>query len=245
MLLVDESDSRDYYIIMGSVQAKRELREMAVSAGASAFGVCEVEDLAGRFHPEIRERAGGLPFAISIGIELQRAVMETVVDRPTEIYKTHYRAVNARLDDITLRLAQAISNLGGRAIPIPASKVLTRYPMIAHLNHREIAFKAGLGWRGKNNLLIHPVFGARFRLSSLLTDLDMESDKILDADCGECKACVNKCPAGAIGDSPESFNLEKCRDQVTFFSKENNFGHLICGLCLNRCPGKGNADKEK
>jgi epoxyqueuosine reductase QueG len=230
---------------MGDVQAKRDLYDIALSAGASAFGVCEVGDLVEKFHPEIRERAAALPYAISIGIELQKAVMETIIDRPNEIYKTHYRAVNVRLDDITLRLAQAISEIGGNAMPIPASKVLSRYPMIGHLNHREIAYKAGLGWRGKNNLLIHPVLGGRIRLASLLTDLGMEPDKILDTDCGKCKACGRKCPAGAIGETPESFDLAKCREQVTFFSKDNNFGHLICGLCLNLCPGEGNAKKEK
>jgi epoxyqueuosine reductase QueG len=230
---------------MGNVRVKLQIRDLALNLGACAFGVCEVGELVEKFHPEIREHARGLPYAISIGIELQKAVMETIVDRPTEIYKAHYRAANACLDDITFRLAQAISKMGARAIPIPASKVLSRYPMIGHVNHREIAYKAGLGWQGKNNLLVHPVYGGRIRLASLLTDLELEPDDILDADCGICKACVSKCPAGAIGESPEEFDLEKCRDQVTFFSRDNNFGHLICGLCLNRCPGFNHGRKKQ
>lgn len=213
------------------------MREIAADLGASAFGVCEIGELMDRIHPEIRERVADLPYAISIGIELQKAVLETLTNRPNEIYKAHYRAVNARLDDITLRLSQAIANKGANAIPIPASKVIKRYPMIGHLNHREFAYKSGLGWRGKNNLLVHPVFGGRIRLATLLTDLQMEPDEIVQKDCGDCRACARRCPAGAIGDSPEAFNLEKCRDQVIYFSREDNFGHLICGLCLNCCPG--------
>jgi len=222
---------------MGMVQDKKDLNEIALGLGASAFGVCEVGDLIDKIHPEIRPRAADLPYAISIGIELQKAVMETLTDRPNEIYKAHYRAVNDRLDDITFRLAQAISDKGGQAIPIPASKVIKRYPMIGHLNHREFAYKAGLGWRGKNNLLVHPVFGGRIRLATLLTDMQLEPDASLEVDCGECDACARRCPAGAIGESPEDFDLEKCRDRVIYFSRDGNFGHLICGLCLNCCPG--------
>jgi epoxyqueuosine reductase QueG len=229
--------------IMGSVHSKRQLCELALSLGASAFGVCEIGELVEKIHPEIRDKARTLPYAISIGIELQKAVMETLTDRPNEIYKSHYRAVNIRLDDITLSLAQRISEMGRKAIPIPASKVIKRYPMIGHLNHREFAYKSGLGWRGKNNLLIHPVFGGRFRLSTLLTDLELKPDEVLDLDCGECRACARHCPADAIGDSPEEFDLEKCRDQVTFFSRDGNFGHLICGLCLDCCPGKKDVEK--
>ena len=224
---------------MGNVPVKSELRELAFGLGATAFGVCEVGDLIG-IPPELRERAGFTPYGISIGIDLQKAVMETIIDRPNEIYKAHYRALNNRLDEITFRLAQAISRMGGNAIPIPASKVLTRYPMIGHLNHREFAHKAGLGWRGKNNLLIHPVFGGRIRLSTVLTDLELEPDEIIEADCGDCKACRRRCPVGAIGETPEGFDLEKCREQVVFFSRDGNFGHLICGICLNCCPGKNN-----
>jgi epoxyqueuosine reductase len=225
---------------MDIMQAKEMLRQKAFSYGASAFGVAEVGNLVEKIHPEIRTQARAMPFAISIGLEIQRAVMETIVDRPNEIYKAHYKAANARLDDITFRLAQAISEMGGRAIPIPASKVIHRYPMIGHISHREFAYRAGLGWRGKNNLLIHPRFGGRIRLATLLTDLELPTDQIIEADCGRCRACAKLCPAGAIGDSPEDFDLEKCRDQVIFFSRDRNFGHLICGLCLNCCPGKEN-----
>lgn len=244
-LFVDFSPTGDYHDFMGNVQAKKELRDLAVAQGASAFGVCEVGWLAEKTHPEIRQGAKNLHYAISIGIELQKAVMDTIIDRPNEIYKAHYRAVNARLDDISLKLAQAISQMGHNAIPIPASKVLTRYPMIGHLNHREFAFKSGLGWRGKNNLLIHPKFGGRIRLTTVLTDLKMEVDVVLEDDCGKCKACERKCPAGAIGDTPEDFDLDNCREQVTFFSRDKNYGHLICGLCLNCCPERKHGKKEK
>ncbi|MEE9442802.1 MAG: epoxyqueuosine reductase [candidate division Zixibacteria bacterium] len=221
---------------MNLAQVKNNLRDLVMELGASAFGICEFGDLVENFHPEIRDKAKKLPFAISIGVSLRKAVMDTLVDRPNDIYKSHYRTANAVMDNITFHLAKRIAEMDRSAIPIPASMIVTRYPLLAHVNHREIAWKAGLGWRGKNNLLINPRYGGRIRLTTILTDLELEPDEIIENDCGDCKACIKKCPAGAIGDSVDNFSLEKCQEQVVYFSKQNNFGQLICGLCLNFCP---------
>lgn len=215
---------------------KEELRTLAADQGASVMGVCRVEDLAERFIPEIRTAAGRLPFAVSIGIALQRAVLETLDNRPNEIYKAHYRATNAQLDMITFLMAQKISRWGYDALPIPASRLLPSSPNQGHVNHREIAFKAGLGWWGKNNLLVSPVYGSRLRLATLLTDLELEIDPMLDGDCGRCNACRRRCPVEAIGETALEFRLDKCREQVLRFSRENGLGQAICGLCLNCCP---------
>jgi len=224
---------------MDTQQYRRILVHIAEEHGASAFGICELGNLVDLFHPEIREQARKLPYAVSIGVEVPGAVLDTLTDGPNEIYKATYRAINTHLDDITFRIVQAISRLGQSAIPIPASKVVNRYPMIGHVNHREVAQKAGLGWRGRNNLLVHPVYGSRLRLSTVLTELELQPDPVVDMDCGECSACRKHCPVGAIGETPEDFSFERCRDRVIRFSRENNFGHLICGLCLNHCrPAK-------
>lgn len=214
----------------------KRLKELGTEWGANLIGFCQIDDLVEKFHPEIRETARELPYGISIAIALQKTVLDTIIDRPNDIYKSHYRATNTRLDDISYRMAQTIDNWGFRVLPIPASKVISRYPMIGHVNHREIAYKSGLGWRGKNNLLVNPVYGGRLRLTTILTDLEFPPDDILAYGCGKCRACAENCPVGAIGNSPEDFDLDKCREQVTAFSKKNNFGQLICGLCLNLCP---------
>ena len=243
--LVDIEVERFYHIFVSKNDLQMELKNLADELGASKAGFCKIDQLHGKFHPEIREIAVKLPYAISIAVALQEAVLDTLTNRPNELYKTHYRTANIQLDYISFRVAKKISEQGKRAIPIPASKVMTRYPMIAHLNHREIAHKAGLGWRGKNNLLVNPDFGARLRLTTVLTDMELTPDRIPEFDCGKCHSCAKKCPAGAIGDTTEQFDLEKCQAQVTGFSRENNFGQLICGLCLNCCPPKKRRHKTK
>jgi len=221
---------------MDTQKNKAILREVAQDHGASAFGVCEVGNLIDRFHPEIRARARSLPYAVSIGIAVPKAVLDTLTIGPNEIYKSTYHAINTHLDNATFYLAQAICRLGRNAIAIPASKIVKRYPMIGHVSHREVAHEAGLGWQGKNNLLVNAEFGSRLRLATVLTDLEMEPDTIDDTGCGNCTVCAEHCPVGAIGGSPEEFSFETCRDRVIRYSRENNFGQLICGLCLNQCP---------
>lgn len=226
---------------MTETSRKEILRSQAFELGASAFGVCEIVELVETFHPKIRDTARTLPVAIAVGVALQKTVLDTLTNRPNDIYKSHYRATNVRLDGITYSLARTIADFGARVIPIPASMIVTRYPLLAHVNHREIAYKAGLGWRGNNNLLVSPTFGGRLRLTTLLTDCELEPDTIVDRDCGKCTACRKVCPAGAIGKTPGEFSLDACQRQVEAFCKQDNFGQLICGLCLNRCPHDGGA----
>jgi len=217
---------------------KEDIRSIAFQLGASAIGICQSIELVDRFDTEIREIARKLPIAISVGIALQKAILNTIINRPNDIYKAHYRLTNIQLDNIIYRMAGHISSLGYQSLQIPASFLMRAHPEYGHLNHREIAHKAGLGWRGKNNLLVSSQFGSRLRLATLLTDLPLPPDETILDNCGHCRACRSKCPVGAIGESPEQFDLEKCREQVTRFSRENNYGQMICGLCLRSCPEK-------
>ncbi|MCX6827183.1 MAG: hypothetical protein NTV06_07965 [candidate division Zixibacteria bacterium] len=216
-----------------------DLWQTAEILGARLFGVCRIDDDLRRiFHFEIQKISEKLNTAISIGIPLSNSILKTLIDRPNMLYKAHYRQANAILDDIAFAVASEISGSGYDALPIPASMVLKRHPMIAHLSHREIAFKAGLGWWGRNNLLVNKTYGAQVRLVTVLTNLELEPDIPADGSCGRCRACLKACPANAIAEKREKFNLTACSDMLQKFSRERNFGAYICGLCLKPCVGK-------
>ena len=229
-----------YYGYMNPADVKTTLMAYALDQGASAVGACRVDTLIEQFHPEIQYVARRLTTAISFGLAVQQSVLDTLTNGPNDIYKSHYRTINSRLDQIGLMLAETIARMGYQAMNIPASQLLGPSPKHgnhAHLNHREVAYRAGLGWRGKNNLLVNSRFAGRLRLATVLTDLDLPPDPIMNGECGSCRACAAKCPADAIGGETEDFRLDKCREQVLRFSHENNYGQLICGLCLDCCPG--------
>ena len=202
------------------------------------FGVCRIDGLRETFHFELKETSEKLNTAISIGVPVSSAVLETLIDRPNVLYKSHYRQINHILNDIAFALSSEINHLGFQSIQVPASQILKWKPMRAHLSHREIAFKAGLGWRGRNNLLVTEKYGSQIRLVTVLTDLELEADRPGQLDCGDCYACVNACPVGAIGENCEDFNLKACYKKVSEFARPENIGTHICGLCLQPCGPK-------
>jgi epoxyqueuosine reductase len=217
---------------------KQQLRLSADDRGARLFGACRIDDLRETFNAEIRDISKKLNTAVSVGVPLSSSVMDTIVDRPNILYKTHYQQVNHTLNDIAFIISSEIERLGGEAIPIPASKITDWEKFRAHLSHREIAYQAGLGWWGRNNLLVNEKYGSQVRLVTILTNLELEADRPVETDCGECYACLDVCPVGAIGKNREDFNLAACHEKIKEFSRYRGYGHLICGICLRHCSGR-------
>ena len=219
-----------------------KLRTAAGRTGIDLFGTARLrEEDRLLFHESIREIAKSLPYAVSMGMRLSDPVLQTVQTAPTWTYYYHYRQVNIALDQAALFLAGEIQREGFTALPIPASQILDWDLLKAHLSHREIAGLAGLGWIGRNNLLITPEFGSMVRLVTVLTDMELpaQSGEHAGGDCGNCRACVNMCPVEAIDDDPGNFNLDKCAVQLRRFAKSENINTMICGLCIKVCRGAG------
>ena len=194
-----------------------------------------------RFHSSIRETSARLDFGIVLGLRLSDRVLDTIAGAPNWTYYHHYRTVNLALDQAALYCAGECQRMGRRAFPVPASQIMDWENLKAHLSHRELGGLAGIGWRGRNNLLVHPEFGSQVRYVSVLTDLPLPERGIeLDGgmDCGECRACVGVCPAGAIEMDPNAFNLDKCTAQVRRFAQSEKLNTLICGICVRACGGR-------
>jgi epoxyqueuosine reductase QueG len=178
------------------------------------------------------------PFAVSFGLVLSRSVMETVKEGPNSLYLHHYRQLNYRLDMIAYLLTRKIEKKGFKALPFAASQLVDWKNQKGHISHKRVAEISGLGWIGRNNLLIHPVFGARMRFNTVITDMPLEESQLLKQDCGTCRACVTVCPAGAITEDPSEFDHMGCFNMVTQLKNKRNLGHHICGICIEACTGE-------
>ena len=176
----------------------KKLEVFALEQGMSLFGVADVASIQDSFHIEPQESIAELTRGISMAVRLSDAVLESIVDRPTLLYKHHYREANELLDAVAFRAASMIQKMGHRAMAIAASQTVDWRRQMGHLSHKKVAVLAGLGWLGRHNLVVNPLHGARIRLVTVLTDMPLEIDRPLEENCGNCRACIPACPNGAI-----------------------------------------------
>lgn len=213
------------------------LKKLALSSGATFFGTGYIEGLRPYFDNLSLEETEGLSWGISIGIRLSNSVLKGIIDHPTRFYLSHYKNINYLLDQIALKLSLYIQEEGYQALPIPASQIVDWNKQIAHLSHKMIALRAGIGWLGRNNLIVHPEYGAKIRLSTILTDLPLKEGKEVKDGCCECKRCIEICPAEALKFSYKDYDMLSCLNKLKYFAKTYNIGQYICGLCVKVCSG--------
>lgn len=212
-----------------------ELRKVAATSGVSAFGVGSIDDLREHFEALPPEQTEGLTLGVSIAVRVSDSVLKGVVVGPTRHYLHHYRMLNWLLDQCALRISLTIQEKGYNALPIPASQIIDWENQTAHLSHKMIALRAGIGWIGRNNLLVHPEYGSRIRIASVLTDMPQKTDEAVKRDCKSCKKCIDVCPVSAIEESHKQWNKAACLEKLKYFAKAHNVGQYICGLCVKVC----------
>jgi epoxyqueuosine reductase len=213
------------------------LRDDSFELGFSLFGTTDISGIRDSFllPDNLKSRVS---FAVSLGKRLVAGVLDDLVDGPTPLYFHHYRQINYFLDRGALMLASRIQDRGFRAVPIPASQVIDWTKQRAHLSHKRVGEMAGLGWIGRNNLLVTPEFGSRFRLVTVLTDMPLEAGNRSTGDCGECRKCLRACPAKAIKERREDFDHIECFKMLKEFRNKGLVGQYICGLCVKACSGR-------
>ncbi len=214
-----------------------QLKRYCLQQGADLFGVADIskEKADIKLAPRVLET---MDRAVCLGIRLSAGILGELEHAPTRLYFHHYRTLNALLDQTGLKAANFIQNKGFRAIPIPASQIVDWQKQTAHLSHKKIARLAGLGWTGRNNLLVNKKLGSQFRLITILTDMPLKADKPAKDNCGTCVACVSVCPARAIHKDPAQFDHIKCYEKLKEFQKQHIVEQYICGVCINVCKGK-------
>lgn len=220
-----------------------ELEEFAVGLGADLYGVADLEHMRG-IDTIPTDLLDDFETAVCMGVRISDRAVETIEDEPTTLYVHQYEAANKLLDEISLRVQNKLQEEGYNAMAIAVSQKLDDWR--SHISHKALARAAGLGWLGKSLLLVSPEYGPRIRLTSVLTDADLEPDEPMDNQCGECTSCMDACPADAIKNTrwtnyPETRDdalyFDRCRSLlVDDFMKREEIGYPVCGVCVKTCP---------
>ncbi|OGX05682.1 MAG: tRNA epoxyqueuosine(34) reductase QueG [Omnitrophica WOR_2 bacterium GWA2_47_8] len=112
------------------------------------------------------------------------------------------------------------------------------------LPERALALKAGIGFLGKNSMVIKPGLGSYFFIGIILTTTSLEEDRPLSWNCGQCRLCLDACPTNALGEG-FAFNATKCISYMTIEKKTPLTGEELkqtngwifgCDICQEVCP---------
>jgi len=150
------------------------------------------------------------------------------------LYEDYHRFIKKRL----YKLVDFITSLTADSLRF---KVCVDSAPIAE---RALAQRAGLGFVGKNHMLINPWFGPQILLAELLTNLKLPPDKPAENKCGDCNECIKSCQTGALTEDG-GFDANKCISYLTIeyegpISPQTgrNFGNRLfgCDDCVIACP---------
>lgn len=215
---------------------KQELFYRLQEKGARLMGVADLRGIAG----------GELETGVSVAVPVPREIVRDLQTAPTLAYYEAYNRLNAQLNEIVVAGADFLRASGYRVFANTTDTVKTDDNWRSPLPHKTVAVHAGLGWIGKNCLLVTEQYGGAVRLSSLLTDAPLPFDRPVDASrCGSCAVCAQSCPAQALTgttwtpgiEREKLFDWKKCYpEQLRRMKAATGIETDLCGLCFAVCP---------
>lgn len=238
-----------------------QIKEFATSIGFDACGICVAEDVAAtgvnnfqnwlnnkhnadmhymeqypdkRFSPQqLVENAKSI-ICVALNYYPENKQPEDVPQFAYYAYgKDYHDVMKAKLNQLLAFIQTLIPNAKGRAF-CDTAPVMERY----------WAAKAGLGFIGKNSLLIIPRKGSFFFLGELILDIELNYDSPLHLSCGSCTRCLDACPTKAI-EKPFVINSNKCISYQTIENRKEidaivatQMNNCVygCDICQKTCP---------
>ena len=148
--------------------------------------------------------------------------------------KDYHFVIKRKLKELLAFIEEKAGAINGRCF-VDSAPVL----------ERDWARRSGVGWTGKNTLLIHPKAGSYFFLAEIILDLELDYDHPIKDYCGTCTRCIDACPTDAIAPGGYLVDGAKCISYFTIELKdaipENYRGRFEnwmfgCDICQEVCP---------
>jgi epoxyqueuosine reductase len=244
---------------MDKTETTRLIKETAVELGFAACGISRVEklDIEARRLEKWLERKGhgqmhymadqsdvridpdrllpGAQSVISLAHNYYQPGRETAGYRIARYAqgKDYHRIITRKLQ----KLAETVNSAAG---DVQMRCAVDSGPIM----EKAWAARSGLGWIGKNGLLINPRSGSFHFLAELILDIELEFDQPISDHCGTCRRCIDACPTKAIVE-PHVIEASRCISYLTVESKGDlpedmagTYSDWIfgCDICQEACP---------
>lgn len=199
------------------------LKKSLLREGATLVGVGDISEA---LSPEINHLSRGIAIAVnrSLTEETVRLLMRLQIIAEAWLRQRNYRSLSIPPDSDRRK-----------------DKFITK---LYHLfSHKTAATCSGLGWVGKNGLIINRDYGSKLSWATVLTNAPLDVDvPVTRSECGTCSLCVQHCPSGAVRgrdwsiDEPmqEMVMYERCKSLKKSRNALN--GKPNCGFCITVCP---------
>ncbi|MHA1576296.1 MAG: hypothetical protein ACTSU3_02935 [Candidatus Thorarchaeota archaeon] len=180
---------------------------------------------------------------VSIAVAYQNPIIDFIDKREGSTpdynlwneYAHEYHRINQTLNQIAKSIA---TDYDGIPLPATIGGVMEKVQHVHDyfgmvVSHRVVAELAGVGWRGKNQLIIHDRFSCAVRFSSVIVSIPLEHGTQLESKCGECTACEDVCSFIKYRSKLPDYR-ENCRRYILFL-KSKGLEKDVCGKCVKAC----------
>lgn len=211
------------------------VKNYLLSKGAALTGVADMSGIANcHYH-----------YGISVAIPIPPDIVRPLQKAPTHGYYEKYTEINRRLNALVFAGESFLKERGYNAYALTVDRVQMKDRFTSSLPHKTVATQAGIGWIGKNCLLVTEKYGSAVRISSIYTDAPLIADApVRQSRCGTCQLCVNACPAHALKGKlwqtdtvrEEIADIKNCYNTMISITKKSlGFEMDICGKCFAVC----------
>jgi epoxyqueuosine reductase len=256
-------DTNGFHLRHTSRVTQGELQALAAELGLDAVGAARAEPYAST-ERHIRERRARGLFAdmrFTMAHPEESCHPETLVPGARTVVSAalcyyapeperppgHGRLPRYTWDDAYAALRERLDALGRR--------LGGTYRVLVDANQhvdREGAVRSGVGFYGKNTMLITQRHGSWVVLGTLVTDVELEPSPPLDLDCGSCRLCIDACPTSAL-DEPGTLDSTRCLSYWTQAPSaipedyRERLGAQVygCDICQDVCPWNRGVEKRR
>lgn len=215
-----------------------EVKELAAKHGADACGIANIERFSGSpsgFNPkDVYSQCS------SVIVFLKRMPSEVIKAENPVPYTHTANLIYNELDRIGLAITRELELKGIASVPVPTDTPYLYWDAkrthgMGIISMRHAGYLAGLGFLGRNTLLINKSFGNMIYIGAVLTNANLEPSTLADElNCPpNCKICLDSCPSQALDGN--TVNQTLCR-KASSIKTERGFDIYTCNKCRLMCP---------